>query len=63
MPEPSLRWRALLAAVSVVLLVVGLSWDSRPASARFVVLAVPAVYLLTEIGVFVRGLLRADDRE
>lgn len=58
-PEPPLVLRFVLAVVSVVLLVVGLSWEGDPGSARRIaLLVVPGVYLLLEVGVFVRGLRR-----
>ena len=58
LPDPPLRLRALLAALAVVLLVVGLSWHEGPPAARTALLAVPVGYLLLELGVFVRGLRR-----
>lgn len=58
-PQPPLVLRAVLAAASVVLLVIGLSWENDPGSARRIaLLVIPSVYLLLELWVFVRGFRR-----
>ena len=56
--DPSLRGRFALAVLMAGLLVAGARWDSDPAALRWLVLAVPAAYLLTEVWVFLRGLGR-----